>query len=57
MPQPGNLVGVVRKTIAACVWATCAGFTVTALLFAHMVGRDEQLEARILALLGRPGRA
>jgi hypothetical protein len=51
MVLPGNVARMVRTTVAACVWAATAGVTLTALMFAHLVGRGEQLESRVLTLV------
>jgi hypothetical protein len=42
--------GVLRTAVNAYVWLTCAGVTLTALMLAHLVGRAEELEARMLAM-------
>ena len=41
---------MLRTAVNVCVWATCASVTMTALMLAHMVGRGDELEARVLAL-------
>jgi hypothetical protein len=51
MALPGKAVRVVRTVVAACVWVISAGLTITALVVAHLVGRGEQLESRMLALV------
>ena len=48
--DPGNVSGVLRTAVNAYVWLTCAGVTLTALMLAHLVGRAEELEARMLAM-------
>ena len=50
MAHPGNVSGVLRTVVNAYVWVTCAGVTLTALMLAHLVGRADALEARMLAI-------
>lgn len=51
MALPGKVVRVVRTVVATCVWVTTAGLTVTALVVARLIGRGDQLESRMLALV------
>ena len=51
MALPGKIARVVRTVVATCVWVTSAGLTVTALVVARLVGRGDQLESRMLALV------